>query len=50
MYIYLDGVNSVAFSPSGKYLATGSLMVVNLIEMESRTIFHKYDKKNSGNS
>ncbi len=35
----------MAFSPNGKYLATGSSdRTVNLLEIESKTIYHKFDK------
>ena len=41
----------MAFSPNGKYLATGSLdNTVNLIEIESKTIYHKFDKIHDSNN
>ena len=50
-YVYLDVVNSVAFSSDGKYLATGSEdYTVNFIEVESKTIMHKFENIHSGNN
>ena len=49
----------MALSPDGKYLVTGSGgpsfddkkdYTVNLIEVESRTILHKFDNIHSGNN
>ncbi len=41
----------MAFSLNGKYLATGSYdETVNLLEIESKTIYHKFDKIHSGNN
>ncbi len=41
----------MAFSPNGKYLVTGSAdKTVNLIEIESKKIFHKFDEIHSGNN
>ena len=42
---------SVVFSPNGKYLATGSWdKTVNLLEIESKTIYHKFDKIHYSNN
>ncbi len=50
-YTYIDPVYSVVFSPNGKYLATGSDdKTVNLLDIESKTIYHKFDNIHSGNN
>ncbi len=46
--IYLDVITCVGFSD--KYLATGSWdKTVNLIDIQSKTIYHKFEKIHNGN-
>ncbi len=41
----------MAFSPNGKYLATGSWdKTLNLLDIESKTIYHKFNKIHSVNN
>ena len=41
----------MAFSGDGKYLATGSRdKTVNLIDLQSKTIYHRFDNIHSGNN
>lgn len=41
----------MAFSPNGKYLATGSAdKTVNLIDIQSKTIYHKFNNLHEGNN
>ncbi len=50
MYIYIDGIESVAFSPDSQYLATASRdEKVNLIDIKSKTIYHKFANIHTGN-
>ncbi len=40
----------MAFSPNGKYVATGSFSkTMNLLEIESKTIYHKFDNIHDSN-
>ncbi len=49
--IYIDVVRSVALSNDGKYLATGSRdNMVNLINIQSKMIYHKFDNLHTGNN
>ncbi len=47
----IDWIRSVAFSGDGKYLATGSSdKTVNLIDLQSKTIYHRFVNIHSSNN
>ncbi len=48
---YVGWIYSVAFSGDGKFLATGSYdKTVNLIDLQSKTIYHTFDNIHSRNN
>ncbi len=50
IYQYIDAVVSVAFSAFVKYLANGSWdKTANLIDIQSKKIYHKFDNLHTGN-
>ncbi len=50
MNVLIEGISSLAFSSNGKYLATGSWdNNINIIDLKSKTIYHKFDNIHSSN-
>ncbi len=51
IYIYIDAVRTVKFSPNSEYLATGSSdTTINLIDVNTRQLIHKFEGIHTGNN
>ena len=42
LLIYLGWICSLAFSGDGRYLASGSYKTIHLIDLQSKTIYHRF--------